>query len=103
MRKLFCFQIVAIAVMAFNLYRFGLSLVSNKNEFDEKFRNFEKVDSIFGPNKKDLVALIVLLYYGTYMVVAFLLFVFAAIFTCGAYRVSNNIFNLHKSRRTKRN
>ncbi|XP_026330838.1 uncharacterized protein LOC113238247 isoform X2 [Hyposmocoma kahamanoa] len=81
--------IVAIAVMAFNLYRFGLSMVSNKNEFDEKFRNFEKVDNIFGPNKKELVALIALLYYGSYMIVAFLLFVFAALFTCGAYKANN--------------
>lgn len=78
--------------MAFNLYRFGLSMVSNKNEYEEKFRNFEKVDNIFGQNKKELVSIVVLLYYGTYMVVAFLLFVFAALFTCGAYKVSTSFY-----------
>lgn len=74
--------------MAYNLYRFGLTFVSNKNEFDEKFRNFEKVDSIFGQNKKELLSLVVMLYYGTYLIIAFLLFIFGSLFTWGAHRVS---------------
>ncbi|XP_049874967.1 uncharacterized protein LOC126373053 [Pectinophora gossypiella] len=81
--------IVAIAVMAFNLYKLGLGIVSEKTEIDEKFRNFENVDSIFGQNKKDLIALIALAYYSSYVVIAFLLFIFSALFTCGAYRANS--------------
>ncbi|KAJ2951755.1 hypothetical protein O0L34_g13922 [Tuta absoluta] len=81
--------IVAVAVIAFNLYKLGLGIVSEKSEIDEKFGNFENVDNIFGKNKKDLLALVVLTYYSTYVAIAFLLFIFACLFTCGAYRANS--------------
>lgn len=73
--------------MAYNLYRLGLGLVSEKSEVDEKFRNFDNADNIFGQNKQELIAMIVVMYYSSYVALSFLLFIFAALLTCGAYKV----------------
>ncbi|XP_045536919.1 uncharacterized protein LOC106719808 [Papilio machaon] len=82
--------IISMAVVAFNLYQLGLAVISkDDNELEAKFSNFDKLESIFGDGKKDLVRLIVKIYYLTYAVIGVLLFLFASLFTCGAYKVNN--------------
>ncbi|CAG4996843.1 unnamed protein product [Parnassius apollo] len=82
--------IISIAVVAFNLYQLGLAVTSkDDNEHEAKFGNFDKLESIFGEGKRDLVRLIVKIYYLSYIVIGLLLFIFASIFTCGAYKVNN--------------
>lgn len=77
-----------MAVVAFNLYQLGLTVISkDDNELETKFSNFDKLESIFGDGKKDLVRLTVKIYYLTYAVIGMLLFLFASLFTCGAYKV----------------
>ncbi|XP_068630384.1 uncharacterized protein [Battus philenor] len=82
--------IISIGVVAFNLYQLGLAIISEEdNEHEAKFGNFDKLESIFGDGKKDLVSLIVKIYYLTYAVIGMLLFIFASLFTCGAYKINN--------------
>ncbi|XP_059062133.1 uncharacterized protein LOC131854959 isoform X1 [Achroia grisella] len=78
---------IAIAVFGYNLYELGLTLVSENYE-DEKFRNFENLENIFGKNKTSLVAGITIAYYISYCAVSFLLFVFGTVLVCGAYHAN---------------
>ncbi|CAH2041548.1 unnamed protein product, partial [Iphiclides podalirius] len=82
--------ILSMAVVAFNLYQLGLAVISREDyEHDAKFGNFDKLENIFGEGKKDLVSLIVKIYYLTYAVIGLLMLIFASVFTCGAYKVSS--------------
>ncbi|XP_072936644.1 uncharacterized protein [Epargyreus clarus] len=82
-------RIISLAVVIFHLYQLGLDLVSTDDERNlDKFGNFDKLESIFGTEKKDMVTMVTMIYYLTYIVIGFLLFVFASIFTCGAYNVN---------------
>lgn len=81
------FQILSLAVAAFHLYELGLSLVATDETNEKRFGNFEKVETIFGKEKQTLVALIIMIYYLTYVIIGLLMFIFSAIFTCGAYKV----------------
>ncbi|VVD05031.1 unnamed protein product [Leptidea sinapis] len=54
--------IISLAVAAFHLYQLGLSILSKDEPNEEKFRNFENLESIFGEDKKDLVTTIIMIY-----------------------------------------
>lgn len=77
--------------MAFHLYQLGLNVTNNYFEKDGKFRNFDNLESIFGSTKDSLERIIVLTYYLTYITIGMLLFLFAIMFTAGAYKVRNQI------------
>ncbi|XP_045773769.1 uncharacterized protein LOC123873102 [Maniola jurtina] len=81
--------IISLAVAAVHLYQLGLSLVSKDEDCERRFGNFEKLETIFGTQKEDLVTLIVIIYYLTYVIIGLLMFIFSAIFTCGAYKVND--------------
>lgn len=87
----FLFQLIAIATVAFHLYQLGLNVTNNYFEKDGKFRNFDNLESIFGSTKDSLERIIVLTYYLTYITIGMLLFLFAIMFTAGAYKVRNQI------------
>ncbi|XP_052742098.1 uncharacterized protein LOC112056660 [Bicyclus anynana] len=81
--------IISLAVAAFHLYQLGLSLVARDEHKEQRFANFEQLETIFGTQKQDLVALIVMIYYLTYVIIGLLMFIFSATFTCGAYKVND--------------
>ncbi|KAJ8720120.1 hypothetical protein PYW07_012163 [Mythimna separata] len=81
--------LIAIATVAFHLYQLGLNMTNNYYEKDEKFRNFEDLEKIFGSSKDALERIIVMTYYLTYISIAMLLFLFAIIFTCGACKANH--------------
>lgn len=81
------FQFITIATVAFHLYQLGLNITNDYYDKDEKFRNFDHLDSTFGSAKDSLGRIIVLTYYTTYIAIAMMLFLFAIILTCGAYKV----------------
>ncbi|XP_050668548.1 uncharacterized protein LOC126967894 [Leptidea sinapis] len=80
--------IISLAVAAFHLYQLGLSILSKDEPNEEKFRNFENLESIFGEDKKDLVTTIIMIYNLTYILIGLLLFAFAVLLTVGAHRVN---------------
>lgn len=76
--------------MAYNLYCLGLTILPGKGQpQEEKFRNWENVEILFGQDKTKLVFWITTLYYLSYMGIGFLLFVFGALFVCGVHKVSS--------------
>uniref|UniRef100_S4PEN9 Uncharacterized protein n=1 Tax=Pararge aegeria TaxID=116150 RepID=S4PEN9_9NEOP len=81
--------IISLAVAAFHLYQLGLSLIARDETNEQRFGNFEKVETIFGTQKEDLVTLIIMIYYLTYVIIGLLMFIFSCIFTCGAYKVND--------------
>ncbi|XP_034832572.1 uncharacterized protein [Maniola hyperantus] len=81
--------IISLAVAAFHLYQLGLSLTSRDENNERRFGNFEKLETIFGTQKEDLVTIIGIIYYLTYVIIGLLMFMFSAIFTCGAYKVND--------------
>ncbi|CAK1543016.1 unnamed protein product [Leptosia nina] len=80
--------IISLAVALFHLYLLALNIISKDDTQNEKFNNFEKLESIFGEEKKDLVTIVVMIYYLTYIIIGLLLFVFGVIFTFGAHKVN---------------
>lgn len=78
---------VAIAVVAFNLYELVVNIL-NDHKDDEKFKNFQNLDNIFGASRETLVASTIMAYYLSYIVIGTLLFFFGIIFSCGAYKVN---------------
>lgn len=81
--------LIAIATVAFHLYQLGLNVTNNYFEKDGKFRNFDNLESIFGSTKDSLERIIVLTYYLTYITIGMLLFLFAIMFTAGAYKANH--------------
>lgn len=79
--------LIAVAVVAFNLYELGLN-ISNDYKDNEKFRNFQSLEKIFGASRDTLVANTIMTYYLSYIVIGALLFFFGIIFTCGAYKAN---------------
>ncbi|XP_045520323.1 uncharacterized protein LOC123711677 [Pieris brassicae] len=80
--------IISLAVAAFHLYLLALNIISKDDTHEDKFNNFEKLESIFGEDKKDLVTIVIMIYYLTYIIIGLLLFMFGLIFTVGAYKVN---------------
>ncbi|XP_047997756.1 uncharacterized protein LOC125235288 [Leguminivora glycinivorella] len=81
--------VVTIAVMAYNLYQLALSINSPEKVDTSKFKNWEKLEELFGEKKETMVEMVAMVYYASYIVIAFLMFIFSAMFTCGAYSVNN--------------
>ncbi|XP_030023962.2 uncharacterized protein LOC115442898 [Manduca sexta] len=80
--------LITLAVIAFNLYELGLN-ISNDYKDNERFKDFQNLDTIFGASRDALVAATILAYYLSYVIIGFLLFIFAVIFTCGAYKANH--------------
>ncbi|XP_022114700.2 uncharacterized protein LOC110992977 [Pieris rapae] len=80
--------IISLVVAAFHLYLLALNIISKDDTHEEKFNNFEKLESIFGEDKKDLVTIVIMIYYLTYIIIGLLLLMFGLIFTVGAYKVN---------------
>lgn len=80
--------LIAIATVAFHLYELGLNLTNDYYQKTEKFNNFQNLESIFGAAKDSLEKIIILIYYLSYIVIGMLLFFFAIMFTCGAYKAN---------------
>lgn len=75
--------------MTYSLYCLGMTAVPEKGHpQEEKFRNWENVEILFGQDKNKLVFWITMLYYLSYVGIGFLLLVFGALFVCGVYKVS---------------
>ncbi|CAG9788102.1 unnamed protein product [Diatraea saccharalis] len=81
--------LISVAVIAYNLYQLGLTLVSEDYENNEKFRNFENVEKIFGESKGSLVRTITMAYCASYIIIGTLLLLFASFLTCGAYKANH--------------
>ncbi|KAL0828926.1 hypothetical protein ABMA28_003826 [Loxostege sticticalis] len=79
---------ICIAVIAYNLYELGLTLVSNANESNERFRNFENLESIFGTSKDELVRTVTMAYSISYISIGVALLLFSVMFTCGAHKAN---------------
>ncbi|XP_073946051.1 uncharacterized protein [Choristoneura fumiferana] len=82
--------IITLAVMAYSLYQLGME-INSPEKFDttSRFKNWEKLEELFGEKTETLASVVTMVYYLSYAIVAFLMFLFSALFTCGAYSVNN--------------
>lgn len=53
----------------------------------EKFKNFQKLEDIFGPTQDVMVELVIMTYYLSYVIIGMFLFLFGIVMTCGAHKV----------------
>ena len=81
------FQLIALATVAYHLYQLGLNITNDYYDTVEKFKDFDHLDDIFGSSKDYLERVVVVTYYTTYIIIGFMLFLFAVMFTVGAYKV----------------
>lgn len=82
--------LISTAVAAFHLYELALS-IKPTDEFahDEKFGNWEHLESLFGRNKNTLVANISMIYYLTYIVMGLIMLIFSAIYILGIHQINH--------------
>ncbi|XP_041981387.1 uncharacterized protein LOC121734829 [Aricia agestis] len=81
--------VLSLMVAALHLYELGACIITRGSRTEDKFGNFQKLESIFGEDKNELVEIITITYYLTYIIIGLLLFIFAAIFTCGVYKLND--------------
>ncbi|CAG9583112.1 unnamed protein product [Danaus chrysippus] len=81
--------IISLIVAGLSLQQLVLSIFERMIERDEeRFGNFQKLETIFGEQKKELVKTIILIYYLCYVIIGLLLFIFGVVFTSGVHKVS---------------
>ncbi|CAG9123261.1 unnamed protein product [Plutella xylostella] len=91
--------IISLAVMAYNLYCLGLTVVPQSDDtsgnqttttpHEGKFRNWEHLEQLFGKGQESLEAAVTMIYYLSYIVISFFLFLFTCLFLCGAYKANH--------------
>lgn len=89
-KTLFFFQLIAIAVVAYHLLELGLCLVAKDDDVEnhERFKNFQKLEDIFGSTQKVMVDIVIIAYYLSYVIIGMFMFLFGIFLTCGAHKVS---------------